>query len=30
VFGVKIRIDDTSHRVLAGMAADVKLSGDKK
>jgi membrane fusion protein YbhG len=29
VFGVKIRIDDTSHRVLAGMAADVKLLGDK-
>jgi multidrug resistance efflux pump len=28
VFGVKIRIDDTSHRVLAGMAADVKLSAD--
>ncbi len=26
VFGVKVRIDDTSHRVLAGMAADVKLS----
>jgi HlyD family secretion protein len=26
VFGVKIRIDDPSHRVLAGMAADVKLS----
>jgi len=25
VFGVKIRINDTSHRVLAGMAADVKL-----
>jgi HlyD family secretion protein len=25
VFGVKVRIDDTSHRVLAGMAADVKL-----
>src|SRR5437588_1984624 len=25
VFGVKIRIDDASHRVLAGMAADVKL-----
>jgi multidrug resistance efflux pump len=30
VFGVKIRIDDTAHRVLAGMAADVKLLGDKK
>jgi HlyD family secretion protein len=29
VFGVKIRIDDTSHRVLAGMAADVKLKGEK-
>jgi len=26
VFGVKVRIDDTSHRVLAGMAADIKLS----
>ena len=26
VFGVKVRIDDTSHRVLAGMAADVKLT----
>lgn len=26
VFGVKVRIDDTSHRVLAGMAADVQLS----
>jgi multidrug resistance efflux pump len=26
VFGVKVRIDDTSHRVLAGMAADVKLA----
>jgi multidrug resistance efflux pump len=26
VFGVKVRIDDPSHRVLAGMAADVKLS----
>jgi len=26
---VKIRIDDTSHRVLAGMAADVKLLGEK-
>ena len=25
VFGVKIRIDDPSGRVLAGMAADVKL-----
>jgi HlyD family secretion protein len=30
VFGVKIRIDDASHRVLAGMAADVKLKGEKK
>jgi HlyD family secretion protein len=29
VFGVKIRIDDASHRVLAGMAADVKLLGEK-
>ena len=27
VFGVKIRIDDPSHRILAGMAADVKLAG---
>jgi multidrug resistance efflux pump len=26
VFGVKVRIDDSSHRVLAGMAADIKLS----
>jgi membrane fusion protein YbhG len=26
VFGVKVRIDDTSHRVLAGMAADIKLA----
>jgi membrane fusion protein YbhG len=26
VFGVKVRIDDTSRRVLAGMAADVKLA----
>src|ERR1700757_3073100 len=26
VFGVKVRIDDASHRVLSGMAADVKLS----
>lgn len=25
VFGVKVRIDDPSHRVLAGMAADVTL-----
>jgi len=25
VFGVKVRIDDSSHHVLAGMAADVKL-----
>ena len=25
VFGVKVRIDDSSHRVLPGMAADVKL-----
>jgi multidrug resistance efflux pump len=29
VFGVTIRIDDASHRVLAGMAADVKLLGEK-
>jgi len=29
VFGVKIRIDDASHRVLAGMAADVRLLGGK-
>jgi HlyD family secretion protein len=26
VFGVKVRIDDPSHHVLAGMAADVKLA----
>jgi HlyD family secretion protein len=26
VFGVKVRIDDTSHRVRAGMAADVKFT----
>jgi HlyD family secretion protein len=26
VFGVKVRIDDATHRVRAGMAADVKLS----
>jgi len=25
VFGVKVRIEDSSHRILAGMAADVKL-----
>jgi hypothetical protein len=25
VFGVKVRIDDSSNRVRAGMAADVKL-----
>ena len=25
VFGVKVRIDDPSHRVRAGMAADVTL-----
>jgi multidrug resistance efflux pump len=30
VFGVKIRIDDSSHRVLPGMAADVKLLGEKQ
>jgi HlyD family secretion protein len=29
VFGVKVRINDPSHRVLAGMAADVKLLGEK-
>src|SRR6266404_2162561 len=29
VFGVKIRIDDPSHHVLPGMAADVKLVGEK-
>jgi multidrug resistance efflux pump len=29
VFGVKVRIDDSSHRVLAGMAADVKLTPAK-
>ena len=26
VFGVKVRIDDTSHRIRAGMAADVTLA----
>jgi HlyD family secretion protein len=26
VFGVKVRIDDTSHSVRAGMAADVTLA----
>jgi multidrug resistance efflux pump len=26
VFGIKVRIEDSSHRVRAGMAADVKLS----
>ena len=26
VFGVKVRIDDSTHRVRAGMAADVKLA----
>jgi len=26
VFGVKVRIDDSSHRVLAGMAAEVKFA----
>jgi HlyD family secretion protein len=26
VFGVKVRIDDSSHRIRAGMAADVRLS----
>jgi multidrug resistance efflux pump len=26
VFGVKVRIDDPSHRIRAGMAADVRLS----
>ena len=29
VFGVKIRIDDPSNRVRAGMAADVKLKAAK-
>ncbi len=29
VFGVKIRIADSSHHVLPGMAADVKLLGEK-
>lgn len=29
VIGVKIRIDDPSHRVLPGMAADVKLGSGK-
>jgi HlyD family secretion protein len=29
VFGVKVRINDASHRVLAGMAADVKLASGK-
>jgi multidrug resistance efflux pump len=29
VFGVKIRIDDSSHRVLPGMAADVKILDQK-
>jgi multidrug resistance efflux pump len=29
VFGVKIRIHDSSHHVLPGMAADVKLLGEK-
>lgn len=29
VFGVKVRISDASHRVLAGMAADVKLPDAK-
>ena len=29
VFGVKIRIDDASHSVLAGMAADVRLKSEK-
>jgi multidrug resistance efflux pump len=29
VFGVKIRIDDSSHHVLPGMAADVKLLSEK-
>ena len=26
VFGIKVRIDDSTHRILAGMAADVKLA----
>jgi multidrug resistance efflux pump len=25
VFGIKVRVDDTSHRILAGMAANVKF-----
>jgi hypothetical protein len=25
VFGVKVRIEDSSHRILAGMAAEVTL-----
>ena len=29
VFGVKVRIDDSSHRVLAGMAADVKACSEQ-
>ncbi|HVO56926.1 MAG TPA: HlyD family efflux transporter periplasmic adaptor subunit [Dongiaceae bacterium] len=29
VFGVKVRINDPAHRVLAGMAADVKLRDEK-
>jgi hypothetical protein len=29
MFGVKVRIDDASHHVLPGMAADVKLLGEK-
>lgn len=30
VFGVKIRIEDPSHRILAGMAADVRLPNDQQ
>ncbi len=29
VFGIKVRIDDPSHRVLAGMAADLTLAAAK-
>jgi HlyD family secretion protein len=29
VFGVKVRINDASHRVLAGMAADIRLASGK-
>jgi multidrug resistance efflux pump len=26
VFGIKVRVDDASHRILAGMAANVKFA----